>query len=119
MRRFCGVKRMVADENWSLRMGCGAVRSVRIQELGYGLLVFFGNRLAIYIPSTKEDTHKFSRFGTLALAAIQNAVQFRQIRFVVDDLAIDFDPGMGLEWKFLGADHHLRRNSTASQQAHG
>src|SRR5260370_10946259 len=49
-------------------------------------------------------------------ASIENSVHLRRIRFVVNDVTVYFDPGMGLEGHLLRPDDHLRRHTVLFQQ---
>jgi hypothetical protein len=72
--------------------------------------------LAVKIPSSKLNTHGRLSFPS-ASTAIENRVHFRHIRFVIDNGAINFYPGMRFERELLYADDQLARNSVTLEQA--
>src|SRR5215813_8437359 len=53
------------------------------------------------------------------LTAVQHAVHFRRVWLVIHDLAIDFDPGMRLEWELLSAQDHLCTDAILLEQTSG
>jgi hypothetical protein len=50
------------------------------------------------------------------LATIQNGIHFSDIRSIVDYDPVHFDPGVGLEWKYLCSHDHFRGDATEAKE---
>jgi hypothetical protein len=58
-------------------------------------------------------------FFSLHSAALKLSVDVPHVRLIVHNLAIDFDPGMGLERNELGTEYHFCRVPVAPKEQRG
>src|ERR1700742_2529856 len=97
--------------------GTFSVWSVRCEHGAGGFEIARINWLAIEIASTELNAHCVTSFKRKPLTPIEHGVLLPHICFVVAYAAVDFDPGVCLEWHLLGPKDHLGGHSGAFQEA--